>query len=128
VARAHRVHRRPRRDLAWHASHEEFETASDQLLAHWLAWLGALILLAAAALVLAQRRGTLAVTAVLVGAAGYATVAVWHFYEHSQHRDPDAPHVLLAVTQIVMLAGVPFAALALPRHRSGAPEDLVADP
>lgn len=97
-------------DLQWHATHDEFETASDQFRAHWLAWLGALVLLAAAALALAQGRRGLAVTAVVVGAAGYAVAALWHFYEHSQHRDPDLPHVLLTVAQIVMLVGTPLAA------------------
>ena len=37
-------------DLWWHSTHEGFETAGDQLQAHWLAWLGALVLLAASPL------------------------------------------------------------------------------
>lgn len=104
-------------DLRWHATHDEFETASDQLRAHWVAWLGALILLGAAAVALSQRQRGPAVWAVAVGAAGYAVVAAWHFYEHSQLRDPDLPHILLAITQIVMLGGAPVAAVTLTRPR-----------
>jgi hypothetical protein len=63
--------------------------------------------------------------AVLVGASVYAATAVWHFYEHSQHRDPDVAHLLLVLSQVVMLGGAVAAALAargLPvrrRHRRG---------
>ena len=32
-------------DLAWHVTHPEFETASDQLRAHAVVWLGVLLLL-----------------------------------------------------------------------------------
>jgi hypothetical protein len=32
-------------DLQWHVTHDEFETAGDQVRAHWLAWLGAVVLL-----------------------------------------------------------------------------------
>jgi cytochrome bd-type quinol oxidase subunit 2 len=104
-------------DLRWHVTHDEFETAGDQVRAHWLAWLGALVLLVAVAVALSQRRANPAMTALFVAAAGYAVVAIWHFYEHSQHRDPDLPHVLLAVTLIAMLVGAPLAALNLRRER-----------
>jgi cytochrome bd-type quinol oxidase subunit 2 len=104
-------------DLQWHVTHDEFETAGDQVRAHWLAWLGAVVLLVAVAVALSQRRASPALTALFVGTAGYAVVSVWHFYEHSQHRDPDLPHVLLAVTLIAMLVGAPLAALTLRRER-----------
>jgi cytochrome bd-type quinol oxidase subunit 2 len=102
-------------DLQWHLTHDEFETAGDQLRAHWLAWLGAVLLLVAVAIALSQRRASRAMTALFVAAAGYVVVAVWHFYEHSQRRDPELPHVLLAVTLIAMLVGAPLAALTLRR-------------
>lgn len=105
-------------DLRWHATHDEFETISDQTQAHWLAWLGALVLLVIAALGTAQGHSSVAMFAILIGAGGYALVAVWHFYEHSQLRDPDLPHVLLALTQLVMLVGAPVAAWTL-RSRGG---------
>jgi hypothetical protein len=43
-------------DLQWHATHDEFETASDQVRAPWLAWLGALVLLAVSTCRLARER------------------------------------------------------------------------
>lgn len=104
-------------DLRWHATHDEFETANDQLRAHWLAWLGAVVLVATAALALAQGRRSLALPTVLIGAVGYVGVAAWHFYEHSQHRDPDLPHILLAVAQVAMLVSAPLAAVSLDRQR-----------
>jgi hypothetical protein len=102
-------------DLRWHATHDEFETASDQLRAHWLAWLGALILLAAAVVVFRRQRGR-GLSALLIGAAGYGVVAGWHLYEHSQDRDPDLPHVLLALTQLTMLVAAPLAAMTVRRR------------
>jgi hypothetical protein len=100
-------------DLQWHVGHDEFETASDQLRAHWLAWAGAILLLILAAVATRQQHPSRAMTVLLVSAAGYLAVAAWHFYEHSQHRDTDLPHVLLAVTQLAMLVAAPLAALAL---------------
>jgi cytochrome bd-type quinol oxidase subunit 2 len=100
-------------DLQWHASHDEFETASDQLRAHWLAWVGALVLLVGAGIAVRERHRSPMPAVLLIGAVGYAAVAVWHFYEHSQLRDPDLPHVLLAISQILMFVGAPLAARAL---------------
>jgi hypothetical protein len=93
-------------DRRWHATHDEFETGADQLQAHWLAWLGAAVLLVTAAMAWRQPwlRHPL-VAAALVGAIGYAVVAGWHFWEHSQLRDPDLPHVLLALSQVTLLVG-----------------------
>lgn len=108
-------------DLRWHVTHDEFETARDQLQAHWLAWLGALVLLVAAGIAITHREASPALSAVFVAAAGYTVVAVWHFYEHSRHRDPDLPHALLAVTLIVMLLAAPLAALALRRQPAAPP-------
>lgn len=93
-------------DLRWHATHDEFETGRDQLQAHWLAWIGALLLLAAAAV--AVRRPAYrspGFVVLLVSASMYAAVAVWHFWLHQQLRDPDLPHVLLAVSQLGLYIG-----------------------
>lgn len=35
-------------DLEWHRTHPAFETAQDQLTAHWLVWLGTLLVVATA--------------------------------------------------------------------------------
>jgi hypothetical protein len=73
-------------DLIWHATHPEFETAADQLRAHSVVWLGALLMIVAAATAFVSGRGR----------SGY---------EHSQHRDPDLPHLLLLITNVAMFLG-----------------------
>jgi hypothetical protein len=32
-------------DFWWHATHDEFETGGDQLQAHWLVWIGTILVL-----------------------------------------------------------------------------------
>jgi hypothetical protein len=55
-------------DAVWHATHEEFETATDQLQAHTVVWVGTLILLAAGAAALARGTRSTGYTVVLIGA------------------------------------------------------------
>jgi cytochrome bd-type quinol oxidase subunit 2 len=93
-------------DAAWHATHDEFETAADQLQAHAVVWLGTLLLMAAAAIAISRRTTNRGYAVVLAGTLGYAVVAAWHFWEHSQHRDPDLPHVLLLVTNLIIFLGI----------------------
>jgi hypothetical protein len=93
-------------DLIWHATHEEFETASDQLQAHAVVWAGTLILIAASAAAVFGGTRNRGYGVVLAGAISYAAVAVWHFWEHLQLRDPDLPHLLLLIANIVIVGGV----------------------
>jgi lipopolysaccharide export LptBFGC system permease protein LptF len=82
--------------------------------AHAAVWVGALLMIVAAARGVglpSQRAGYLLV---LGAGLGYAAVAIWHFYEHSQLRDPDLPHVLLLVTNILMFIGAGWVWLARP--------------
>jgi hypothetical protein len=107
-------------DLRWHATHPEFETGADQLQAHWLAWLGALILLVAAVIGVSRRLYQSPGFVILaVSGVAYAGVAVWHFWLHNQLRDPALPHVLLALSQLGLYVGTGFiaAGLALPHCR-----------
>lgn len=96
-------------DLRWHAAHEHFETGADQVEAHWLSWLGlALVLVVSVTAVVrlpsAATPWGLMLTA---GAASVrALVTVWHFWEHLNERDPDLPHVLLAVSEVAVLLGI----------------------
>ena len=93
--------------LRWHATHDEFETGSDQFQAHWLAWLGTAALMTVAAVALRRRVSPpVGLQLIVGGGVGYAMVATWHFWLHSQHRDPDLPHMLLAVSQLVLAAGL----------------------
>jgi hypothetical protein len=106
-------------DLRWHAIHDEFETGADQVQAHWLAWLGALVLLAVG--LAGMRRLYRSPGYVILATSGvlYAGVAVWHFILHNQLRDPLPPHVLLAVSQLGLYIGTGFlvAGLMLPACR-----------
>lgn len=108
-------------DLRWHATHDEFEGAAEQLEAHWLMWLGAALLLVAATAGLRERgrAANVGTAAVLGGAAAYAALSVWHFAEHNAGRDPEVVHVLLTVAQVAMLGAVPVAVL-LARRASAA--------
>jgi hypothetical protein len=115
-------------DLWWHATHEEFETGMQQVQAHWLAWLGAIMLLGASAVGL--RRPVYrspGFTVVFASACLYVVVAGWHFWLHQQFRDPDLPHVLLALSQLGLYVGTMMigAGLVIPRCRE---KYLVARP
>jgi hypothetical protein len=56
---------------------------------------------------------------ILVSASLYAVVAAWHFWLHQQLREPDLPHVLLALSQLGLYLGSVMigAGLAIPRCR-----------
>jgi hypothetical protein len=110
-------------DLIWHATHPEFETAGDQLRAHSVVWLGALLMIVAAARTFVSGRGNGGHLLVLSAGVTYGAVAVWHFYEHSQHRDPDLPHLLLLITNVAMFLGASWVWLIArgQRARSGIP-------
>lgn len=43
-------------DLRWHRTHDGFETGSDQVRAHWLVWLGTILVIAACVIVAGRRR------------------------------------------------------------------------
>lgn len=93
-------------DLQWHATHAEFETGTDQIQAHWLAWVGAFALLVTASIGVGVRRyRSPGFLLLFVSAWLYAGVAAWHFWLHQQLRDPDLPHALLAVSQLGLYVG-----------------------
>jgi hypothetical protein len=101
-------------DAWWHAGHDEFETGTDQLQAHWLVWIGALLVMAAAAQGVRERRSP-GYSVALAGALGYAVVAAWHFYEHTERREVDVTHLVLVVTNLVILTGVVWVAIEAAR-------------
>lgn len=92
-------------DAVWHATHKEFETAIQQVQAHAVVWAGVLILLFASGRALRLGIRNPGYAAVLAAGVFYAGVAGWHFWEHSQLRDPDLPHVLLLIANIAIFAG-----------------------
>jgi hypothetical protein len=78
-------------------------------------------MIVAAARALASEHSTGGYLLVLSAGLAYGAVAVWHFYEHSQHRDPDLPHLLLLVTSIAMFLGAGWVWLAARHARRAAP-------
>lgn len=105
-------------DLRWHLAHDEFETASDQLQAHWLSWIGAMALLAVAAdAVRRERRGRGAYMVIAYAAGLYLAVAVWHFIAHDRGSDPELAHLFIAVAKIAAIAGAVAATVSERRHR-----------
>ena len=110
-------------DARWHATHDEFEGASQQIEAHWLAWLGVAVTLvvavAATRRFAALRRSVGALTLVAAGAL-YAVVGIWHFIEHANGSDPEVAHVLLVLANAGMLVGAIVLTLSLRRRRSSA--------
>lgn len=100
-------------DINWHSTHEEFETAPDQLQAHWLLWLGTALTLAAA-LVAARRtapKRNPGLDTTLAAGTVYVLVSIWHFVAHASGSDPELAHVLLVVTKLGILGGVLWATL-----------------
>jgi hypothetical protein len=101
-------------DGIWHANHDEFEAASQQLEAHWLLWVGVLLTVGVAALAmirLAPSERNAGYSLVLAGGALYVPVSIWHFIEHANLNDPEFAHYLLALGQVAILAGAVVAAM-----------------
>jgi len=96
-------------DLRWHAANgRRFETASDQAGAHWVIWLGVLVLLIVAVAGARQvpSRWFAGFRLLLLAVVCHVLIDGWHFWEHYNLRDPVVPHVLLAILKAVMLAAV----------------------
>ena len=102
-------------DFWWHATHDEFETGGDQLQAHWLVWIGTVLVLAVGLRALRQgvegqvRNGYLVV---VWANALYIPVAVAHFIQHMNLQEVDWAHVGLAVTNIASAIGVLYVTYA----------------
>jgi hypothetical protein len=97
----------------WHATHDEFETAADQIRAHFVIWVGVLATLVLSTVAVRRFSGRLQswYAVVLAGSVCYVGVATWHFIEHANHSDPDLPHVLIAVAWAALLLGAAGTAL-----------------
>jgi hypothetical protein len=98
-------------DLRWHATHDEFEGAGQQVEAHWLIWVGTLVTLAPAAIAAKRLRpgSTAGLLLALAAGAIYVATSVWHFAAHASGVDPEAAHILLGVAKVGILAGVVWA-------------------
>jgi hypothetical protein len=97
------------RDQLWHATHDEFEGNSQQVEAHWLLWLGFLVVLSVTVLAflrLSSDERHPGFGVVLAASLFYLPVTVWHFAAHANHVDPGLAHVLLAIGDAAILGGV----------------------
>jgi hypothetical protein len=109
------------RDLGWHATHDtqrEFETASTQVVVHWLLWVGALMLLVTGVIALRRpdtERGHRGFSIAVLCAVVYAVVSVWHFIEHANGNDPQVAHVFLDISAAGIVAAT-VAGLVLTRR------------
>ena len=112
-------------DLQWHRTHPEFETARDQVTAHWLVWLGTLLVLAVsvrASRNIASRAEIRGYLVVLWSNALYVLVAVAHFFQHLNHQEVDWAHISLAITNVGSVVGVVMVTAARFQHRTGTVE------
>jgi hypothetical protein len=113
-------------DARWHATHDEFEGASQQIEAHWLAWLGVALVLTVAAVAakrFATLRRSLGLRTLVASGALYAITAVWHFIEHANGADPEAAHVLLVLGNAGMVIGAVLLTVSLSRPKGSADSD-----
>jgi hypothetical protein len=96
-------------DLRWHQTHSDFETGRDQLQAHWLVWLGTLMVIGVALMAMRLKPTGLvhrAYQITLWANALYVVVAVIHFFQHLDHQEVDWAHAGLAVTNIAAATGI----------------------
>ena len=108
-------------DQRWHATHDEFEGTSQQFEAHWLLWIGFLVVLVAAVLAfvrLSPYERHPGFTLVLAASAAYLPVTVWHFVAHANEVDPAVAHVLLALGDAAIIAGAAWTLVAWRKDRS----------
>jgi hypothetical protein len=109
------------RDQVWHATNDEFEGTSQQLEAHWLLWIGFLLIFAVTILAflrLGPDERHPGFTVVLAASTVYLPVTVWHFLAHANDVDPGLAHVLLAVGDAAILGGVAWTLAAWVSRRA----------
>lgn len=97
-------------DVRWHAQHgSHFQSASEQVAAHWVVWvsIGVMIASAATAVGSGYAKASRGFAWALVASALYAAASGWNFWEHAHGRHAAAPHVLIGVSRIgVLVAAV----------------------
>lgn len=112
------------RDLIWHAGHDEFEGTSQQVEAHWLLWIGFVIVLGSTVLAFLRlrpeerHRGFALVLAV---SAVYLPVTVWHFVAHANDVDPAVAHVILGIGDVAIIAAAAWTFRTWLRRRPSSP-------
>jgi hypothetical protein len=108
-------------DQRWHATHDEFEGTSQQFEAHWLLWIGFLVVLVATVLAFVRLTGAArhpGFAVVLAASVIYLPVTVWHFAAHANEVDPNVAHILLGVGDAAIIAGAAWTLVGSLRPRS----------
>lgn len=98
-------------DVRWHATHSShFRSTSEQVEAHWMIWLGILVMLVASLAALRSRHGTTSrgLIGALVASSVLVAGQVWNFLDHAQGRTTVPPHLLIALGRLgaLVAAGV----------------------
>ena len=109
------------RDLVWHATNDEFEGTSQQFEAHWLLWIGFLLVVGVTILAFLRLRSDErhpGFAVVLAASAVYLPVTVWHFVAHASDIDPGLAHILLAIGDLTILSGVAWTIATSFSHRA----------
>jgi hypothetical protein len=108
-------------DQRWHATHDEFEGTSQQFEAHWLLWVGFLVVLASTTLAFARltpEEHHPGFAVVLAASVIYLPVTVWHFVAHANEVDPAVAHVFLGLGDAAIIGGVAWTVAASLRRRA----------
>lgn len=109
-------------DFWWHTGHEEFESARDQIQAHWVVWLGTILVLGVSGVAVPaagssnERWGY---WAAIVGNAVYIPIATAHFIQHLNLEEVDWAHIALAIANVVAFVGVLSVIVARISRRKG---------
>lgn len=107
-------------DFWWHATHEEFETGRDQLQAHWLVWIGTVLVLMVGGRALrtgVRRPERVGYLTVVVANALYVPISGVHLIQHMNHQEVDWAHAGLGITNVVAAIGVLYVSYVSTRRR-----------
>jgi hypothetical protein len=104
-------------DQRWHATHDEFEGTSQQFEAHWLLWIGFLVVLVVATRRLSAEERHPGFTLIVGASAIYLPVTVWHFIAHANGSDPTLAHVVLAIGDAAIIAAAAWTVITRLRAR-----------
>jgi hypothetical protein len=99
-------------DVKWHAAHgSHFRSASEQVQAHWVTWLGIAVMLAvsAAAVRSGRPQASRGFLVALVGSGFLALAQAWNFWEHAHGRPAELAHVIMVVSRLAILVATGLA-------------------
>jgi hypothetical protein len=99
-------------DVKWHAAHgSHFRSASEQVQAHWVTWLGIAVMLAVstAAVRSGEAKTHRGFLVALVASGFLALAQAWNFWEHAHGRAAVPAHVVMVVSRLGILVATGLA-------------------